>query len=140
MRIARKLATSLYPCHSTREVSSCFSQLAAELSYCPQLVVKPPLTTAYSVDFVLKEGMPEILFRHACPFKHQVDQLDTDTLFNQRPCSTGSTAWRQKPYQTLNPFGPTNVDPVEGPPQGQPSQALTLWGPLHQVHMSWGSA
>ena len=29
---------------------------------------------------------------------------------------------------------PEHVDPVEGPPEGQPSRLLTLWRPSHRVH------
>ena len=30
---------------------------------------------------------------------------------------------------------PEHVDPVEGPPEGQPSQGLTLWRPPHRVNI-----
>ena len=31
------------------------------------------------------------------------------------------------------------VDPFGGPPQGQQPARLTLWRPLHRVHVFWGS-
>ena len=34
-------------------------------------------------------------------------------------------------------FNPEHVDPVEGPPEGQPSQGLTLWRPPHRVHIKY---
>ena len=32
---------------------------------------------------------------------------------------------------------PEHVDPVEGPPEGQPSQGLTLWRPPHRVNIKY---